>query len=134
MEAISNLIESKYVTDVQGNFILDMYGRRVPLDAPRSPSSDSDAEVEYDTPTTTNSSKQESRLAYHFVFRRSRPSWRPHGGGQWTTGGYSEQDYSSSDGYAAPGCEEVPRHHPRGFEPGSWSRIAHFVWPCLVHE
>lgn len=92
--------EGEYVADVRGNFILDAHGNKIPLAAPPSTCSGSDAEAEeYDTPATTNPPSG----SYEPPNTSAPPS-------QWT-GAYSNpQDYSGQ-GYAAPGWETVPRHH-----------------------
>ncbi|KFH42700.1 hypothetical protein ACRE_065570 [Hapsidospora chrysogenum ATCC 11550] len=92
----------EYVTDVQGRYILDVNGNKIPLAAPPSTCSGSDAEVEeYETPATTNPPSG----SYEPPNSSSAPE------SQWT-GAYSDTqgDYSGQ-GYAAPGWETVPRHH-----------------------
>lgn len=90
----------EYVTDVQGNFILDAHGKKIPLAVPPSSCSGSDAEVgEYDTPATTNPPS-----GSYDPPNTSAP------GGQWT-GDYSESQDYSGQGYGTPGWETVPRHH-----------------------
>lgn len=93
--------EGEYVTDVQGNLVLDPPRARIPAAAPSSSCSGSDAEVdEYDTPTTTNPPS-----GSYDAPRTSVPTE-----GQWT-GAYSDpQDYSGQ-GYGEPTWEETPRHH-----------------------
>jgi hypothetical protein len=115
--------EGEYVTDVQGNFILDMYGRRIPLDAPRSAGSDSDAEVEeYDTPATTNPPSRSHELPTSSATAPG-PS-----GGQYT-GNYDEQDYSG-EGYAAPGWEEVPRQQAAP----EWEKVPRHHHPTRLSD
>jgi hypothetical protein len=92
--------EGEYVVDLQGNFVLDTRGNRIPFAAPPSTISGSDMDAEeYETPATANPPSA--------GFETPSTTAPP---GQWT-GAYSNpQDYSGQ-GYAAPGWETLPRHH-----------------------
>ena len=86
--------EGEYVTDLQGNPLLDVHGNRIPFAAPPSTYNGSEMGVEdYDTPITTN----------------------PPTGGQPTpsTSGSTNppktQDYSGQ-GYGSPAWEDGSRH------------------------
>lgn len=94
--------EGEYMMDAQGNYILDVHGRKIPFTAAPSTYSGSDAGPEdYDTPATTNPPSGS----------HEPPSTSAAGSGAQWTGAYSDpQDYSGQ-GYAAPGWETVPRHH-----------------------
>ncbi|KAH8169830.1 hypothetical protein LIA77_10374 [Sarocladium implicatum] len=94
--------EGEYMMDAQGNYILDVHGRKIPFT--RAPSTFSGSEAgaeEYDTPATTNPPSGS----------HEPPSTSAAASGAQWTGAYSDpQDYSGQ-GYAAPGWETVPRHH-----------------------
>ncbi|KAK5991095.1 hypothetical protein PT974_09372 [Cladobotryum mycophilum] len=92
--------EGEYLIDAQGNFVLDVHGKRIPFAVPPSSYAGSDVEAEdYDTPATTNPPSG-----------GLEPSSTSAPQGQWT-GAYSNpQDYSGQ-GFGAPGWESVPRHH-----------------------
>lgn len=117
----------EYVTDVQGNLVLDARGNRIPvmLQQPASSYSGSDAGVieegEYDTPATTNppSGTYDPPTAAPQQQQQQQHGSPGSGPAEWT-GAYSdahhyddegeEQDYSG-EGYATPTWEEQPRHH-----------------------
>jgi hypothetical protein len=97
--------EGEYMMDAQGNYILDVHGRKIPFTAAPSTFSGSDAGAEeYDTPATTNPPSGS----------HEPPSTSAAGSSAQWTGAYSDPqpDYSGS-GFGAPGWETVPRHqHP----------------------
>lgn len=94
--------EGEYVVDVEGNPLLDARGNRIPLAAPPSTYTGSDAELEeYETPATTGPPSG----------TYDPPPSTSAAGGQWTGAYSSPQDYSG-EGYGETTYEQPTHHHP----------------------
>jgi hypothetical protein len=89
--------EGEYVIDVNGNFVRDVYGNKIPYQGPNSPTpgarASNDAAEDYETPV----SQAPPTTSY------------PPSSSQWA--GYANAPEYSGQGYAAPGWDTLPRHH-----------------------
>lgn len=119
----ADYVEGEYLTDLQGNYVRDHRGNKVPFQAPPSPVSDEGPDV-FETPATNPPSAGYAQPAVtspgavsggqqHQSPQRqaAHPQQQPQTQQQQPQYYTQPQDYTG-DGYGAPAWEAtVPRHH-----------------------